>query len=257
MRAVIAQRPAGGAGRLSTVASKSSAGTRLEHDAWTSVPPGSTSGDGERRSAGRRPAAPPAPGRGGRRTTAGRRRRRRSGGRAAPGRPSRRRRRRPRRRGGVPGTRPPALSAMLRRAVASAGALWSTLDDLGRPAGGGVDREAAGAGEHVEHPPTAGQLARPGSGCPAGRGSARSSGPARRRPRTTARPRGTAPARRGSVADQRHAVERRRVRPAMRPSRRTTRSAQLRREAGDHCANVGQPGRGVGLDDGRRRRSGR
>ena len=73
--------------------------------------------------AGRRRRSPA-----GTRTTAGRRRRRRSAGRAGPGRPSRRRRRRPRRRGGTP--RRPAgrvFSAMLRTAVASAGALWSTL----------------------------------------------------------------------------------------------------------------------------------
>ena len=243
-------RPAARAAR-STVTWKSSAVIRLEHDAWTSVPPGSTSATA---SAVRRAYA--ATGRGDLGLAVGERRRVDDDHVEAPAGAGQVGHHREgvadhdvvaRRRRAV------GLRAMLRRAVASAGALWSTLSDRGRPAGCGVDREAhrcRRTRRARRRPPASG---RPGPGCPAGPGSARSSGPARRRPRTTARPPGTAPAR--SAARRR--APRRRTPPRSRagdaPEPEDDAFAQLRPgRPADDCANVRQPGRGVRLDDGRR-----
>ena len=74
------------------------------------------------------------------------------------------------------------LWAMLRSAAASAGADWSTRCTERAPPAAAAEREPAGAGEHVEHVAARQPCHAPACGCRAGRGSARSSGRARRRP---------------------------------------------------------------------------
>ena len=126
-------------------------------------------------------------------------------------------------------------------------------------AGRGVHREAARAREHVEHPAARGPGARRGRGCRAGRGSGRSSGP-----RTTSAS-NVRPSSRNStgsvgsvpVSATPSNAGAARCAPT-RPSRSTIRSGPRQRpRASDDRADVREPRRGVGLDDERRRRSGR
>ena len=158
-----------------------------------------------------------------------------------------------------PHERRAGLWAMLRRAVSSAGALWSTLERPRSPRRRRRGPRSRRCRRTRRAPADRGRGARRGPGCRAGRGSGRSSGPARRRPRTSGPSSRNSTGSSRQLAGERHAVERRRRRraPPAQPQHDRARGPASAPRASTTAPRCGQPRRGVGLDDERRRRSGR